>query len=87
MNAKKFQAVITRAKKEILADIKEKTIPTTIKSFKDLHFYVDANYYGGFCDEDYIISKDFELENRVQNLLDNWIKSKKFKDKMLTIFC
>lgn len=87
MDSKAFTTALKRAKKEILADIEAKTIPTTIRSFKDLHFYVDANCYGGFCDENYTISENFELENRVQDILDNWIKSEKFKTKMITIFC
>lgn len=69
-----------------MADIEAKKIPKTISSFKDLRFYVDANCYGGFCDENYTISENFELKNRVQDILDNWIKSEKFKTKMITIF-
>lgn len=42
---------IDRMKHEILADMNDGKVPRTVKSFAELHDYVDANEYGGFCDE------------------------------------
>jgi hypothetical protein len=38
---------IIRAKREVLSDIADGTVPATVASFSELHDYVDANYYGG----------------------------------------
>jgi hypothetical protein len=38
---------IARAKREVMFDITNKTVPATVASFSELHDYVDANYYGG----------------------------------------
>ncbi|MBC7845532.1 MAG: hypothetical protein H7Y10_03470 [Flavobacterium sp.] len=78
---KNFETVLAQAKKEILSDIKEGIVPNTVTSFSDLHDFVDANYYGGFCDENYKASKDFEFENEIQTKLDEWIKSEEFKNQ------
>lgn len=45
---------IARIKKEILEDVRAGIVPASVKSFRDLHDYVDANCYGGFCDDEYI---------------------------------
>jgi len=78
---KNFGIILNQAKKEILSDIKEGIVPDTVTSFSDLHDYVDANYYGGFCDENYEASKDFEFEDEIQTKLDEWIKSEEFKNQ------
>lgn len=43
-------AFIARAKAEILRDIAEGTVKRTVRAFSELHDDVDANEYGGFCD-------------------------------------
>jgi len=78
---KNFDVIFVQAKKEILHDIEIGVIPKSIKSFSDLHDFVDANYYGGFCDENYKASKDFEFEDKIQTKLDEWIKSDYFKNQ------
>lgn len=44
--------VVDRCKREIRADIKRGTVPATVKSFAELHDYVDANDYSGACEVD-----------------------------------
>ena len=78
---KNFETILDKAKKEILSDIKEGIVPDTVTSFSDLHDFVDANCYGGFCDENYETSKNLEFENEIQTKLDEWIKSEEFKNK------
>lgn len=68
-----FELRFNRAKKEIEEDIQLKIVPYTINRFEDLHDYVDANCYGGLCDEDYKISKDYEFENKLQTALNDWL--------------
>ena len=46
-----LDAMIAQAKREILADIEAGTVPGDVTDFSDLHQYVDANAYGGLCDE------------------------------------
>lgn len=73
----RFKLIFARAKREILEDILKNIIPETISCFQDLHLYVDANCYGGFCEENYISSDGFEFENRIQTALDEWLKNNK----------
>lgn len=42
---------IEQAKTEILADIASGSVPKSVSSFSELHDYVDANEYGGFCED------------------------------------
>lgn len=49
-----LEQTVARMKSEILADIASGTVPETVSSFSELHDYVDANCYGGFCEDDYI---------------------------------
>lgn len=45
---------IERMKKEIIEDIKAGRVPADCPSFSALHDYVDANCYGGFCEDNVI---------------------------------
>lgn len=67
------------AKKQIVSDIKTGVIPKSIKSFEQLHDYTDANYYGGFLEDKYELSENLLFENKVQDLIDTWLKSSEFK--------
>lgn len=81
---------IERMKQEILGDIKAGRVPADCPSFSALHDYVDANEYGGFC-EDALASaliehfgghdknegmpdKMMEYLNDAQNAIDLWLK-------------
>ena len=81
---------IERMKQEIIDDIKEGQVPADCPSFSALHDYVDANCYGGFCDDDkmqaltdyfggiddYKGMPDALLDhlNEAQNSIDRWIR-------------
>jgi orotidine-5'-phosphate decarboxylase len=71
-----FKKHFEQAKKEILADIKNGTLPKTVKSYWEMNDFVDANAYGGFCDEDYEVSENFELERKVQEAIEEWLKTR-----------
>lgn len=74
---------IARAKREILADVENGTVPRTVATFSDLHDYVDANGYGGFFDEGDILEDHagdldgdelVDEANAVHDEIDTWIK-------------
>ena len=81
---------IERMKQEIIEDIKTGRVPVECPSFSALHDYVDANCYGGFCEDDVMqaltvhfggINKDKGMPdaligylNDAQNSIDRWIK-------------
>ena len=46
-----IEHAIERSKAEILEDIATGRVPDTVSSFSELHDYVDANEYGGLCEE------------------------------------
>jgi len=82
---------VKRMKREILVDIAAGTLPVSISSFSHLHDYVDANCYGGFCENritDRLIAyfgggdknegmPDGMLSyiNEAQGAIDAWIKA------------
>lgn len=49
-----LEATVIRMKDEIRRDIKAGVVVPQINSFSELHNYVDANEYGGFCDDSFI---------------------------------
>lgn len=75
---------VERAKSEILGDIADEAensegevmTADRIESFSDLHDFVDANCYGGLCDDDYpfVIGSDEDPANEIQDAIDQWIK-------------
>lgn len=48
---KTLDEVVAQMKQEVLADINAKIVPVDVSSFGELHDYVDANCYGGFCED------------------------------------
>jgi hypothetical protein len=49
---KQKKYTVSRMKREIMTDMGiGGPVPNTVASFDDLHSYVDANEYGGFCDD------------------------------------
>ena len=89
---------IERMKREIIEDIKIGRVPADCPSFSALHDYVDANCYGGFCEDDVMqaLTEQFggidENEgmpdaligylNDAQNSIDCWIKAGRIKMPM-----
>lgn len=81
---------IERMKQEIIEDIKAGRVPADCPSFSALHDYVDANCYGGFCEDDVMQAllehyggRDenegmpdelMDYFNEAQNSIDLWIK-------------
>ena len=49
--AERLRQAITQAKTEINEDIARGIVPGDVAGFSALHDYVDANCYGGLCDE------------------------------------
>lgn len=66
------------AKLEIRKDVRDGAVPSTVRSFADLHDYVDANEYGALfhlpMDTDAERDGSADIANEVQHRLDNWIK-------------
>lgn len=46
-----LEDTVMRMKAEITADVMRGILPSTVGTFGELHDYVDANEYGGFCDD------------------------------------
>lgn len=69
-------SAIERGWEEIIADLKDGTIPSTITTFADLHDHVDANLYGDWDSIDGLGSEEWvAVGNYVQNGLDLKIKA------------
>jgi hypothetical protein len=71
---------IARGKREILEDIKSGRVPSAVRTFSELHDYVDANEYGGLTDSPNLfegVSRHAELAamNRVQDALEAWLST------------
>lgn len=79
------EAAIERSKREILADLAEGVVNSKgetmtadkITSFSDLHDYVDANEYGGLCDDDwpFVIGSDEDPAGEIQDAIDQWLRA------------
>lgn len=69
-----FEERLLRAKTEIVEDMLMGELPVSVKTFRELHFYVDANAYGGFFEPGYEMSEGFVFENSIQEALDQWIR-------------
>lgn len=74
---------VAQSKTEILADIAERVTNSkgeqmtveAIHGFADLHDYVDANCYGGLCDDDYpfTIGSDDDPAGEIQDAVHEWL--------------
>jgi hypothetical protein len=90
------QAIIERMRREINEDITNGRVPATVKTFGDLDDHVDANCYGGFCEDDdeyslttltRYLGKDaaFNLTNECQDAVHKWLVYGRPPMKMFTI--
>lgn len=68
-----LEATVARMKSEILYDMAVGRVPRTVKSFSELHDHVDANEYGGFCEDGYEMSEGCEFENAAQDTVHVWL--------------
>ena len=74
-----FVTAVERAKREVCRDVRAGYVPVGVRSFADLHDYVDANYYGGAFDvwEEGDAGCDVAVGfwNGVQGAIDEWLRS------------
>ena len=91
-------SVVSSMRLGIINDIHAGIVPATIKSFAELHSYVDANEYGGFCIEEFAEQLDAlfttdgngapveyaSFMNEAQNAIDAWIKGESTPSAILT---
>lgn len=77
-----IKAAVRIAKRQIEIDVITKRVPTSVRSFSELHDYVDANYYGDAfewpelpCEVDDEIYQCAHLYfwNEVQNRVHAWL--------------
>jgi hypothetical protein len=67
---------VARSKAEILFDAARGTVPEDVATFAGLHDHVDANEYGGLCEDGFVGSDGWVDEaNRIQEAVDDWIRS------------
>ena len=74
---------VAQTKREIVAHVRAGTVPATAGSFREPHDYVDANEYGGLCDEDsWWMEQDISpgsealaAADEMQNTVDAWLKA------------
>lgn len=76
-NLKSMLMVFAAAQAEIIIDVRKGLIPCTVKSFSELHDYVDANEYGGICELPLPrwMDDQYDVYNVLQGALDDWIHS------------
>lgn len=83
---------LVRMKREILHDMDAGRVPKSVRSFSQLHNHVDANEYGGFCEDEMSAQlKTFfggeteegtmpealvDFVNECQTWVNNWLRSK-----------
>ena len=66
---------VERGKLEILADVGRGVVPADVRDFSTLHDFVDANEYGGLCEDGHGLS-DEEWRQwgvDVQDALNVWL--------------
>lgn len=71
LEANMISDAVEQAKQEIISDVKKGVVPKVV-NFSELDDHVDANCYGGLCDE----RGDMSMEDaaKVQDAVDDWIK-------------
>lgn len=80
VNKNRVAEIVQRTKAEIIADVVEGHVPSDVKNFSELHDYVDANTYGGLCDEDNEVPfEPLDEINEIQNAVSDWIESGQLK--------
>jgi hypothetical protein len=91
-----LEATVERMKTEIRGDMQKGHVPRTVETFGELHTYVDANCYGGFCDDAFAntLIADFggrdenegmpdgmmNYVNDAQNAVDEWLRSTYYEE-------
>jgi hypothetical protein len=78
----RIAGAVERSKREILADIEQGTVPQDVKSFTELHDHVDANEYGGLCNEN--ADLDLDSLNAIQSAVDAWLRARRVAITVIT---
>lgn len=70
--------IVDRIMGEVLADIDAGTLPQYPASFSELHDYVDANTYGGLCDDNADFARPWVTDevadlNAIQDAVHDWL--------------
>lgn len=90
MTKSDINVTLARMKREIIEDVVAGKVPATVKSFGDLHNNVDANEYGGFCEDELADSMIAEFggrdehEGMPQGMLDFINDAQKRIDEWIT---
>lgn len=72
MSDEELAGFVKKVQDEILDDIAQEVVPATVGTFSELHDYVDANCYGGACDDFTTITLgDF---NAMSDAVDAWLR-------------
>lgn len=85
-----LEVTVERMKREVKEDVAAGRVPADVGSFSELHDHVDANEYGGFCEDEladawieHFGGRDADegmpdafiaFMNDAQNAVDAWIK-------------
>jgi len=86
----KVDIAINRGMVEILADIREGRVPSSVQHFSALHDYVDANEYGGLCEDGWVeyeaqdewTTASHQAATDVQTSLHLWLQNGRKFDEM-----
>jgi len=79
MSRSKISKAVALAKREIEEDMRAGVVPRTVRSFAELHDYVDANAYGGLTGAYAEMSSSdlVHFASAVQDELDAWLRGAK----------
>jgi hypothetical protein len=85
-----MEAAISKAKAQILWDVRIGRVPATVGSFADLHDHVDANGYGNAFDWPILPSETDDIYqqifadfwNYVQDRLNDWIANSEMREAL-----
>lgn len=47
-----LEDLVAQIKREVLEDMRSGRVPSNVRSYGNLHDYVDANCYGGMCEDE-----------------------------------
>ncbi len=89
VEATRLASTIKRAMAEVVADVEAGRVPAEVRSFSQLHDYVDANYYGGAFEREHDPSSDEDTNffNAVQNAVNAWIQAGGIRDALRKYPC
>lgn len=65
--------IIERVKGEILSDVLDRIVPAGITDFGGLQSHVDANCYGGLCDDESNADVGLDEFIIIQSAVDEWL--------------